>query len=135
MASNDKGSQKSNEEYILRNSFKTFDKVNELMRCIGKNQITKCALLAGRKVEEWNFMFTQAIDIVICHIVEFIKIKSTLQSLSKAKLETLIIKKLQNMIYVRHCMSEKPIDDDKKLALMSTLIDKQAFYHQEIAQH
>lgn len=50
VANNDKGSQKSNEDYILRNSFKQFDLVNELLRSIGKNAITKSALLIGRKM-------------------------------------------------------------------------------------
>lgn len=50
VANNDKGSQKSNEDYILRNSFKQFDLVNELLRSIGKNAITKSALLIGRRV-------------------------------------------------------------------------------------
>ena len=45
----DNKSNKSNEEYILRNSYKAFELVKDVLRCLNKNIITKTALQSGRK--------------------------------------------------------------------------------------
>lgn len=39
------------------------------------------------------------------------------------------MKKLQNMIYVRYSSNDKLLEDDRKLAKMCHLIDKQKFFN------
>jgi hypothetical protein len=53
----DNKSNKSNEEYILRNSYKVFELVKDVLRCLNKNIITRTALQSGRKSEEFNEAF------------------------------------------------------------------------------
>lgn len=57
MAKDDSKSNSSNENYILRNSFKVFETYRELVRCIGKNEITMMALVKGRQADELNSVF------------------------------------------------------------------------------
>ncbi len=38
------------------------------------------------------------------------------------------MKKLQNMIYIRYSLSDKMLEDDKKLVKMTELIDKNKFF-------
>ena len=77
-------------------------------------------------------MFCKAIDIVLSYVPQFLKKKCSLQNISKEKLETLVIKKLQKMVYIRHIKPEGQIQDDKKLYSMTLLIDKRKFYEHEI---
>lgn len=51
VAKDDSKTSASNENYILRNSFKLFESIKDILRCISKNEITKTALLNGRQPE------------------------------------------------------------------------------------
>jgi hypothetical protein len=51
VAKDDSKSNSSNENYILRNSFKVFETYRELIRCISKNEITMMALVKGRQAD------------------------------------------------------------------------------------
>ncbi len=73
-------------------------------------------------------MFCMVIKIILSYVEEFLKQKSILQSLTKQKLSTEIMKKLQNMIYIRYSLSDKMLEDDKKLVKMAELIDKNKFF-------
>ena len=68
MAKDDSKNSSSNDNYILRNSFKIFDNYKEIMRCISKNEITIMALNKGRKVDEFNIIFQQIADIIVAKI-------------------------------------------------------------------
>ncbi len=66
-------------------------------------------MTTGRKVEDFNKMFCKAIDIVLSYTPDFLKKKSSLQNISREKLEILIIKKIQKMVYLRHIKPEEQI--------------------------
>jgi hypothetical protein len=57
VAKDDSKTSSSNENYILRNSFKLFESIKDILRCISKNEITKTALSNGRQPEEFNAVF------------------------------------------------------------------------------
>lgn len=51
MTDNDTKQKKMSEEYILRNSFKSFTSIPDLLNTIVKNSITRSAVSSGRRVE------------------------------------------------------------------------------------
>lgn len=63
--------------------------------------------MVGRKVEDFNSTFCRVITIVLSYVEEYLKKRSLLQNISKEKLEVLIIKKMQNMVYLRHLTTDK----------------------------
>ena len=83
MAKDDSKSSSSNDNYILRNSYKIFDNYKELVRCISKNEITIAALLKGRKVDDFNMVFQQIADIIVGKVSGFISKKQIMQVLNQ----------------------------------------------------
>ena len=65
MAKDDNKSNSSNENYILRNSFKVFENYKDLLRCISKNEITMMALVKGRQADEFNIVFQEMSNLIV----------------------------------------------------------------------
>lgn len=83
MAKDDSKSTSSNDNYILRNSFKIFENYKEIIKCFAKNEITMMALNKGRKVDEFNEVFQKVADIIVSRVKDFVSKKHILQVLSE----------------------------------------------------
>lgn len=82
VAKDDSKTSSSNENYILRNSFKLFESVKDILRCIAKNEITKAALSNGRAPDEFNTVFQQICDQIVSKIGDFVSQRHIMQVLS-----------------------------------------------------
>ena len=82
MARDDSKSSASNENYILRNSFKLFENVKDVLRCLAKNEITRTALANGRQPEEFNSVFQEVCEEIVGKIGDFVAQKHIMQVLS-----------------------------------------------------
>ena len=79
----DKSKSKTKDDYILRHSFQTFNNIKDLLHTLTNNSITKTALTRGRRVDEFNEVFTKICDIIVSYIQDFINKRQILQNLSK----------------------------------------------------
>ncbi len=76
--------------------------MKDILRCIAKNEITKAGLSNGRAPEEFNSVFQQICDQIVSKIGDFVSQRHIMQVLSEEKLASIVVRKLQDVIYKRY---------------------------------
>lgn len=133
MTDTDAKGRKFSDEYLLRNSFKTFTNIRELLRCIVKHSITRSAITCGRRVDEFNEAFNKICNIIVSYIEDFMSKRELLKNLNKDRLGKTIVSNLQSHIYER-CNVQKHLEEDDALNSMKKNINKKLFFEKDLKE-